>query len=746
MAATPPLIQIRHEAARASGPLVSTPTLLFMGVAWAASLVAFPLLTWYGLLLPALGASFFAVAIPLGAGLVVSGFAIHSRVAHSLDAVVRLLLAISSLLTPVARRVAASPVLSTLVSGALKLQFFAWFTALVVVDRVMRRMFAKLVGRHGASSRHYSLVNAADPSFQPAGIFSDAVDAGLGLAPPAGAESGTTTTSDALLREQGIPFRPKTAYSLSMAAKLAYEDLAIIKHELEVAGYDMDTFAPIHYRNTCGFVVAKGRTVIVIFRGTKPLNAANIVTDIRHHMVPAAEPGSDVDLGNVHEGFLEALGPVEMGDDDDDPDLVPLDVGSPPIPADTYRRLGGGSKSGTGSSRRGPRTATGRASRITARGLPVPPSRVVRLELHMHSLTAALVSAVRALATVGDVVVRAIARHVSDPIERFTHIDNREESAYVQAHRGIAACLQKMRIQESLNGVVAAHARALRTRRPTASGFHATAAQLAAVEDELADVDDAASDLLAGGGLLYRAPSMAARKRMVRRSDSGAFERNVDGTSPLTSDVDLESESEAGVKRGNKDRGLFGRRSSSSSSSSESASDLSSDDDGEDEANQPIRLYIGGHSLGGAIAHVFLAKLTECDSSFLEYFDGLYTFGSPRVGDAGFESFLSGRHANLFRIVYNKDIVPRVPPLDPYAELPGHLVTLSPLGKMVFRPPGTVTRPVSFLSPSGLLSPTVIFQLRNESFLRFVYRVVLPFYVNDHMPSDYALALQKYAY
>ncbi|ORZ35611.1 hypothetical protein BCR44DRAFT_1499496 [Catenaria anguillulae PL171] len=735
-------IHIRHhdpadaDAASGNRPLVSTLWLITLGVVWVASLVSLPLLVWNSLLLPALASAVLAATLPFGAGLLVSGLAIHRRVAHSLDAIVRLLLAASSVATPIARRIHHTPIVASVVTGVLKVSFFAWFTGLVLTDRVLRRVLSKLAGKHVATSRHFSLVNAPDPCFQPAGIFSDIIDddndhqnGGERPATPEGVTAAAAQgdgqqeqTSDMLLRAQGIPFRPKTAYSMAMAAKLAYEDLAIVRHELEAAGYDMETFQPIHYRNTCGFVVAKGRKIIVIFRGTAPLNAANILTDIRHHMCPAAEPTSGVEMGQVHEGFLDALGPVEHMDDDDEPNLVPFDIGSPdpylpPTSAAALAATAGGSiskrtgKRLAGGHRRTRSTATG-GSASTRRRLRQTRkwtrSRTIRLELHAHSLTSALVSSVRALATVTDVVVRQVAKHVSDPIERFTHVDNREESAYVQAHRAIAACLAKMQVRERMVGVVKRHredlVRQMKERRRESGRYGEWGVETS---------DDTAS--MCSGMSRDEGPRVVYR---MHRSDSGLDER-------------LRHE---------------GVGSSSSSSSDEEDIDVAFSSDDEDQDSGPIRLYIGGHSLGGAVAHVFLAKLAECNSTFLDFFDGLYTFGSPRVGDLDFQAYLDARFNNLFRIVYNKDIVPRVPPINPYAELPGHLVTLSPLGKMVFRPPGTLTRPVNFISPSGLLSPTVIFQLRNESFLRFVYRILLPFYVNDHMPSDYVAALQKYAY
>ncbi|WP_433929417.1 lipase family protein [Sorangium cellulosum] len=77
------------------------------------------------------------------------------------------------------------------------------------------------------------------------------------------------------------------------------------------------------------------------------------------------------------------------------------------------------------------------------------------------------------------------------------------------------------------------------------------------------------------------------------------------------------------------------------------------------------RLYITGHSLGGALA--VLAAAAICRERSLadvrEKLCGVYTFGQPMVGDevfAGvFEPMFGSR---LFRHVYRRDVVPHLPP------------------------------------------------------------------------------------
>jgi hypothetical protein len=66
------------------------------------------------------------------------------------------------------------------------------------------------------------------------------------------------------------------------------------------------------------------------------------------------------------------------------------------------------------------------------------------------------------------------------------------------------------------------------------------------------------------------------------------------------------------------------------------------------------RLFLAGHSLGGALATLAAAHV---DAAPVQ---GLYTYGCPRVGDRGFATTLSPRcHC---RVVHGEDWVPTVPP------------------------------------------------------------------------------------
>lgn len=72
-------------------------------------------------------------------------------------------------------------------------------------------------------------------------------------------------------------------------------------------------------------------------------------------------------------------------------------------------------------------------------------------------------------------------------------------------------------------------------------------------------------------------------------------------------------------------------------------------------------LWLTGHSLGAALATIATAHLRAAPNDKPVY--GLYTFGSPRVGDRDFEQgFNDDMRSRAFRFVNNNDVVTRVPP------------------------------------------------------------------------------------
>jgi len=70
------------------------------------------------------------------------------------------------------------------------------------------------------------------------------------------------------------------------------------------------------------------------------------------------------------------------------------------------------------------------------------------------------------------------------------------------------------------------------------------------------------------------------------------------------------------------------------------------------------KIWMTGHSLGAALATLAASRFGNVQ--------GVYTFGSPRVGDEVFRERLKIR---IYRIVNNDDIVPRVPPSGAYVHV-----------------------------------------------------------------------------
>lgn len=70
----------------------------------------------------------------------------------------------------------------------------------------------------------------------------------------------------------------------------------------------------------------------------------------------------------------------------------------------------------------------------------------------------------------------------------------------------------------------------------------------------------------------------------------------------------------------------------------------------------PRNIFITGHSLGGAIAQLAALELATIGHNVT-----LYTFGSPRVGDAGFVNAINRVVSNHYRVTSIRDPVPHVP-------------------------------------------------------------------------------------
>ncbi|KAI7892633.1 Alpha/Beta hydrolase protein [Mucor mucedo] len=431
--------------------------------------------------------------------------------------------------------------------------------ALLMSDQVIRIVLSRFAGQH-ASSRYLSVINVGDSRFFNTQKELDATIQEQQQYP------AIQTADEKDVDFQKPQYSLSVAHTLSVASKLAYEDVAVVKYELEQAGFDVEgTFRPIGYKasnkyNVCAYIVEKENDVLLVFRGTNPLNIQNYVTNIDADLTAISSARED--MGRVHKGFWDAMGATTSSDN-----LL-----------DTHR------------------------------------SSDIRVDINSTSLYQSITTAVLAIARIMKLLSFNIFANVIDPIDAsWSGNDSsvvRHQSMYTQAE-----------------------------------------------------------------GLILK----------------------------IFQDTAMEK-------------------------------------------GKTKKLYVTGHSLGGALATVFVAKMIQCDSPLIDYFSGLYTYGQPNIGDEDFgKSFGPEITCKIFNHTYNNDVVPRVPFW--YNAPPGTLVFIDASYKISIYPPNPKThepipvRPISFVHLSGLLNMSVIRRLRSETPTRILFRVLLPFFLSDHFPSDYSDAL-----
>lgn len=69
-------------------------------------------------------------------------------------------------------------------------------------------------------------------------------------------------------------------------------------------------------------------------------------------------------------------------------------------------------------------------------------------------------------------------------------------------------------------------------------------------------------------------------------------------------------------------------------------------------------VWFTGHSLGAALATLAASSMIDSGKKV----QGMYTFGSPRVGNKKFATSLNAKLKNHYRMVFGKDLVTRVAP------------------------------------------------------------------------------------
>ncbi|HEY0547937.1 MAG TPA: lipase family protein [Pyrinomonadaceae bacterium] len=146
------------------------------------------------------------------------------------------------------------------------------------------------------------------------------------------------------------------------------------------------------------------------------------------------------------------------------------------------------------------------------------------------------------------------------------------------------------------------------------------------------------------------------------------------------------------------------------------------------------KLWFTGHSLGAALA-TLAAERAMREMGFVP--QGLYTYGSPRVGDGNFknrfnQNNLAGR---TFRIVNNSDIIARVPPRILYTHV-GSMKFIDNAGHLHhIEDESQILSDVNAVQASQPLLQRL--QFLGHAFKGF--KLILPGFLADHAPVYYAL-------
>jgi len=132
------------------------------------------------------------------------------------------------------------------------------------------------------------------------------------------------------------------------------------------------------------------------------------------------------------------------------------------------------------------------------------------------------------------------------------------------------------------------------------------------------------------------------------------------------------------------------------------------------------KVWITGHSLGAALATIAAQRYGDVQ--------GLYAFGSPRVGDIGFKNNF---RVKAYRVVNNNDIVTRVPPSGPYRHV-GELGYIASSGIIY-------TSPSRWRVWADMARGEVKNTLGSLSRAKYDPSVSIPDTIKDHVPTLYAI-------
>jgi hypothetical protein len=151
-------------------------------------------------------------------------------------------------------------------------------------------------------------------------------------------------------------------------------------------------------------------------------------------------------------------------------------------------------------------------------------------------------------------------------------------------------------------------------------------------------------------------------------------------------------------------------------------------------------LWITGHSLGAALA-VLAAERAGRDGGL--QVSGVYTFGSPCVGDAGFREQYEARglQSRTYRFVNSLDVVRRLPPGEDYQHV-GQLKFIDASGQLqkdrTVEPDAGAALPLTTRGQERTVRLFGLLGRKIGALLDNLFRVTIPAPFADHAPIYYA--------
>lgn len=134
-----------------------------------------------------------------------------------------------------------------------------------------------------------------------------------------------------------------------------------------------------------------------------------------------------------------------------------------------------------------------------------------------------------------------------------------------------------------------------------------------------------------------------------------------------------------------------------------------------------VPLFMTGHSMGGALAQL---------AAWYHRPQAVYSFGAPRVGDAGFAALMTD--ISIYRVVNSRDIVPELPPSS-------RLLAFRSAGRLIL-----IDRRGRICAMEKSWASTTCFESGRLSMAALTERWYdPPVFLADHAPVNYAVKIAR---